>query len=59
MEMEKIEIPFDRILQESDLAWLLDLGDDEVWFPKSQCELDEDNKFIEVPEYIAVDKGLV
>jgi hypothetical protein len=54
-----IEINFDKIIRETQDAWLLDTGDEKVWFPKSQCTLDEDEKIIEVPEWLAIEKGLV
>jgi hypothetical protein len=30
-----------KLVRETPKAWLLDTGDDEVWFPKSQGELYE------------------
>jgi len=52
-------LPFDDILKETDSAWLLDFGYIEVWLPKSQCEMDEDENTIEVPEWLAIEKELV
>lgn len=57
------EEPYIKILKETDLAWLLLLDDSDFlnpvkeWFPKSQCELDDE--FISVPEWLAIEKGLV
>jgi len=53
-----MEIPFDEIVTETDAAWLLDVGDDKIWLPKSQCDIDEDDNTIEVPEWLAIEKGL-
>jgi hypothetical protein len=54
-----MEFTFDEIIKETPDAWLLDMGDEKVWFPKSQCELDEDEQIIDVPEWLAIEKGLV
>ena len=53
------EFAFDEIIKETPDAWLLDMGDGKVWFPKSQCEIDEDGNTIEVPEWLAIEKELV
>ncbi len=60
---EGIPIPYDKIAYETDRAWLLDLGGDEkVWLPKSHCELEkaeDDTNYALVPEWLAVEKGLI
>ena len=56
--MSANEYAFDELIKESELAWLLKMSDDEIWFPKSECELDEHDKLITVPEWLAVEKGL-
>jgi len=59
------EISFEQILVDGDLAWLLLLdGSDpwnqkKEWFPKSKCEIDEANYTIQVPEWLALEKGLI
>lgn len=59
MSDEMVEINFDSVVTVTDRAWLLDLGDCEIWFPRSICEIDyEDNEII-VPEWLAIEKGLV
>jgi hypothetical protein len=52
-------------------AWLFDFGDEEsVWIPKSQCVVDTspnranllrrgDSVTVTVPEWLALDKGLI
>lgn len=58
-------IPYIRIIRETKLAWLLLLDEtniwnpEKVWFPKSRCTLDEDEKEILVPQWLAIEKGLV
>lgn len=33
------------------------LKGEKVWLPKSQCEIDDDS--IQIPEWLALDKGLI
>lgn len=52
-------------------AWLLDFGNNnEVWIPKSQCEVDcspnrhaylrrGDDVTVTMPEWLAIEKGIV
>lgn len=35
------------------------LNGDKVWLPKSQIEIDEQDKEIQLPEWLAIDKELV
>ena len=51
-------ISLKSVKHETPKAWLAILDDDkEVWFPKSQCEMTEDNK-LSVPEWLLKEKGL-
>lgn len=60
---ETIEISFVELVNETAAAWLLQLEEGifgkKEWFPKSQCELDESGRTIEVPEWLAIEKELV
>lgn len=51
---------FDAELKmETDKALLLDTGNDKpIWFPKSLTENNDDGTFT-VPEWLAIDKGIV
>ena len=51
-------IPFDRVVWTTPEAWLLNLGGEKVWLPKSQCELMEEEQEIWVPQWLAEKKGL-
>jgi len=53
------QIDFDELIKETDLSWLLKIDGDQIWFPKSRCEIDEDDGTIEVPEWLAIEKELV
>jgi len=55
---ELVEIDYDEIAKETELAFCFKIGDDEIWVPKSVVEgIDEST--VEVREWFVVDKGLV
>ncbi len=62
MRSDLIKLDVD-LLHETELAYLVDNGDDEFWIPKSVCELglsdDGTHHILELPEKIAVNKGLI
>jgi hypothetical protein len=48
--------------EESDMAILIDDGDNEVWLPRSQIEYETDKEgftTVTLPEWLAMDKGLI
>jgi hypothetical protein len=48
------------IVHETEKAYLIDHGGKEkVWIPKSQCEYDQHDKTMAMPEYIAKEKGII
>ena len=49
---------YDELKYETDAAWLLDIDGEELWFPKSKCDIDDDQT-IAVPEWSAKEKGLI
>lgn len=52
-----------EIIHETDKAYLLSDGTDEFWMPKSQIKSERDlgdgNVELEIPEWLAEDKGIV
>lgn len=53
-------LDFLDIVIETDAAWLIKFSKkQEEWLPKSQCVMDELNKEIEVPEWLAHKHGLI
>lgn len=59
-----VEIDFDYCIVETDGAVLIDFEGREVWIPRSCIVGDvprgnEENGSIELPEYFAIEKGLV
>lgn len=54
---EMIDLDIDDILAETDKAWLVSIGGDEHWLPKSMCEIYNDQ--VTMPEWLAEKKGLI
>lgn len=48
-----------ELRRETDKAYLIFDGTKEVWLPKSQVEYDADDKTFAMPEWLALDKGLI
>lgn len=58
--LRPVEVNYDEVVIETDKAWLVRIDKDEdIWLPKSQCEMDEDAKNLMVAEWLAIEKGLV
>jgi len=53
-----LEIPFDEFKTETPMAYGVMVDDVMVWLPKSQCEIDEFEMVVEVPEWLAIEKGI-
>jgi hypothetical protein len=53
------EISYDRVITETENAWLLIIDGEKNWFPKSKCELDRGMRVIKVPQWLAEQKELV
>lgn len=55
-----VEVFVERLIRDTPDSWLILTADDEeVWLPKSQVELDDDESVVMVPEWLAIDRGLV
>ena len=48
-----------EIRGESEKAYRLYDGKKTEWVPKSQCEWDEKDKTMQMPEWLAMDKGFI
>ncbi len=49
-----------EVLHSTDKAWMLnDADNEEVWLPKSMCEYDDTDKTMQLPEWLAFEKGLI
>ena len=49
---------YNTIVKTTAKAWLLDIQDQQVWVPKSQCTIDSQSQIIKMPEWLAEDKNL-
>lgn len=58
MKVELVDIA-GEIKHETEKAYLFYDGSKTVWIPKSQCEWDEMDKVMTMPERVAMDKGLI
>lgn len=57
---EIVEIDYDDIATETDLAKCFDIAGDEIWIPDSQIRvLDLDSRMFSIPRWLAEEKGLV
>lgn len=74
MSKKTVEIDFDRVvystyalskepglnpISDQALAHKIDFGFTTEWVPASQVEIDEESKIVEMPEWLAIDKGLI
>jgi len=53
------EYDVEELITETDKAWLLSVDGEELWLPKSQCEFDEDEMVVDIPDWLAEEKGLL
>ena len=52
-------VDYEKILIETQKAWLVGISDDfEVWLPKSECKLDNENNIIYIPFWLVSEKGI-
>lgn len=61
----EVEVEFDRVVRETESAYLcaigegFDPGDREFWLPKKYTDMGADQTFAMIPEWLALEKGLV
>lgn len=48
-----------EIIAETERAFRVYDGAKRVWLPKSQCEYDEANRMMTIPEWLAMEKELI
>lgn len=56
---EPVEIEDGVVIHETDDAYKFVSGENTVWLPKSRCTWNPDNRTMTVPEWLAIEKGLV
>lgn len=53
---------YTNFVHETDAAWLLEVEEadnEEIWFPKSHCDYDANTGEIQVPGWLAREKGIM
>jgi hypothetical protein len=53
-----VELVYDEVEFETESEWLLSFDENNVWLPKSQCEIDIGRGRVGVPAWLAREKGL-
>lgn len=54
-----VEVHFDELLEDKPLAIHVRVDDKKYWLPKSQVDFREWSNIVEVPEWLAIQKGLI
>lgn len=57
---KEVEISFDILVHTTEKAYLLQIGEENLWFPKSQVTLNMsmNNNTVLIPKWLADEKGL-
>ncbi len=58
MEDDYAVYPVERLVRETNLAWLMVIEGREIWLPKSKCCYRRLTNEVAVPDWIAVDRGM-
>ena len=58
MNDNNVEVDYDTLKFTTPKAICVEIDGEEYWLPKSQCKLVEDANKVEMPEWLATDKGL-
>ncbi len=57
---ERVELEYEHIRQRTGAAILVTIEDVDVWLPREFIEdWDEEDRTLTVPEWLAIDRGLV
>lgn len=48
-----------ELVSETELAYLVDMDGERFWVPKSKCTYDENEEELTIPEWLALDKGMI
>lgn len=57
-EYDMIEVCYDEFVSETADAWLIEVDGIDIWFPKSECQIDKRGETIDVPKWLARREGL-
>jgi len=54
-----VEVEFDELMENREKAILIRIDDKQYWLPKSQIDFREWSMIVEVPEWLAMQEGLI
>ena len=54
-----VEVKFDKLVENREKAILILIDDKQYWLPKSVIDFREWSNFVEIPEWLAKEKGLI
>jgi hypothetical protein len=54
-----VDLEVDRWITNTPKSWLVIIGGRRVFVPKSNCEFYEDEGYVTMPEWLAIEKELV
>jgi hypothetical protein len=57
-EYDMIEFNYDEFISETSDAWLVEVEGLDIWFPKSECQIDKIGETIDIPKWLARNEGL-
>ena len=58
-EAKMVELEGGNVLFETALSWMFDYEGQQKFMPKSVCQWDEDEHVMTVPEWLAINEGMV
>lgn len=54
-----VEVEFDELIEERPTAIHIRIDDKKYWLPKSQIDFRKWSSIVEIPEWLAISKGLI
>jgi len=54
-----IRVEFDELEKETESAFLIAIDSEQIWIPKSQSRIYYKKKCVYIPEWLALEKGLI
>lgn len=55
---EMITLTYDNFITPTTKAFLITFGDEKIWLPQSLTEIDESDNTLEIPLWLAEEKGV-
>jgi len=58
MKSDLVDVKYSHIKHETDKAFLFEIGEKDVWIPKSACEVDETASIVTMRDRLATEKEI-